>query len=74
MKRMLSPEEKATASELASMWESSKFKNASVQISVRDETDDEGRPIYEFVIEGLGRLPKLNRVAPSDRSTRESAG
>jgi hypothetical protein len=74
MKRMLSPEEKAAASELASMWESSKFKNASVKISVRDETDDEGRPIYEFVIEGVGRLPKLNPVASSDRGAPEIRG
>jgi hypothetical protein len=67
---MLSSEEKADAAELASMWQSSKFKNATVQISVRDETDHEGRPTYEFVIRGIGRLPKLSPAAPSGASAR----
>ncbi len=74
MKRALSPEEKAEASELALMWESSKFKNATVHISVRDETDHEGRPIYEFVIRGLGRLPKLTAGMSPESIAREITG
>ena len=70
MKRLLSPEEKADAAELASMWQSSKFRDATVEVFVRDETDHEGRPTYEFVIRGIGRLPKLNAAASSGASAR----
>jgi hypothetical protein len=81
MKRVLSPEEKADAAELASMWQSSKFRNATVEVFVRDETDHEGRPTYEFVIRGVGRLPKLSpAVSPAasarspENSIRETTG
>jgi hypothetical protein len=66
MKRTLSPEEKLEASQLAALWERSKFKTARVQISVLDETDQDGRPIYDFVITGSGRLPGLNGEASLD--------
>ena len=68
MKRMLTAEEKADATDLASMWQSSKFKNATVEIFVHDETDHDGRPTYEFLIRGLGRLPKLKAALPSSTS------
>jgi hypothetical protein len=65
---MLTAEEKADASDLASMWQSSKFRNATVQIFVHDETDHDGRPTYEFLIRGLGRLPKLKPAHSSPAS------
>ena len=39
------------------MWESSKHKNADVQVTVLDETDDAGRPIYEVEIRARATLP-----------------
>lgn len=72
MKRALSVAEKLEASQLAALWERSKFKSARVRISIRDETDHDGRPIYEFVITGFGRLPKLTAKASPDGSSQQA--
>ena len=59
MRRRLSEDEKKLASDIATMWEQSKFPWARVTIKVDDETDDNGRPVYGVVAESTGRLPRL---------------
>jgi hypothetical protein len=73
MKRALSTAEKLEASQLAALWERSKFKSARVRIFIRDETDQDGRPIYEFVITGFGRLPKLTAKPSTDAGSEQGA-
>jgi hypothetical protein len=63
MRRRLSQEELRLATDIAMMWEQSKFPKARVQIRVGEETDDEGRPVYDVVAEATGRLPRLNLLA-----------
>jgi len=57
MRRRLSDQEKADAAELALLWERSKHKSAKVKVTVMDETDDQGRAIYDVEIHARGTLP-----------------
>jgi hypothetical protein len=62
----LTQEEKQIATDIAMMWEQSKFPRARVQIEVNEETDDEGRPIYGVIAEATGRLPRLGNDSPGE--------
>jgi len=63
MRRRLSHDELRLATDIAMMWEQSKFPRARVQVRVSEETDEEGRPVYDVVAEARGRLPRLNLEA-----------
>jgi hypothetical protein len=63
MRRRLSQEELRLATDIAMMWEQSKFPRARVQVLVSEETDEDGRPVYNVVAEARGRLPRMNLEA-----------
>jgi hypothetical protein len=64
MGRRLSDLEKAEVASLAHMWESSKHRNADVTITVLDETDDSGRPVYDVQIRARAHLPAAATQLP----------